>query len=188
MKSLFLFVIFTLTSLNVGAQAPAKVLCKSGYVQFFSKTPLEDIKAETNTAIAIFEPQNGKLRVRIQISTFTFPNHLMQEHFNENYLESEKYPLSQFEGIASAIDWVKLKDGVPQQVNIKGDLEIHGVKKAYSVAGTFKMLGDGKFQGEAKFPVRIADHGIKIPAIVFKNIAEVVDVTIRFQGGAEVAK
>jgi len=188
MKNLRNFALVALSLSLAFAEAPGKIVCKTGYVKFFSKTPMEDISAETNSSIAIFEPQSGKLRVRIQISSFTFPNHLMQEHFNENYMESEKFPISQFEGTATAIDWVKLNAGSVENVTITGTMEIHGVKKAYTVPGTFRKLSDGQFQGEAKFPIRIADHGIKIPSIVFKNIAEVVDVTLRLQGIPEVTK
>jgi|GEM_PF-35682 len=167
------------------AQVPGKIVCKTGYVKFFSKTPMEDISAETNSSIAIFEPETGKLRVRIPISSFTFPNHLMQEHFNENYLESDKFPISQFEGTATAIDWTKVNAGSVENVTITGTMEIHGVKKNYAVPGTFRKLPDGQFQGEAKFSIHIADHDIKVPAIVFKNIAENVDVTLRLQGVPE---
>jgi len=171
------------------AQAPAgKIISRTGYVKFFSTTPMENISAETNTAVAIFDPQGNHLRVRIQISTFVFPNHLMQEHFNENYMESDKFPLSNFDGTAKTIHWDKLKAGGIDTVSITGDLEIHGVKKQYTVPGTFKILPTGDFQGEAVFPVKIADHGIKVPAIVFKNIADTVQVTLRLTGKVEAGK
>ena len=114
MKRLFPILILA-CALSVMAQAPAgKIFCTDGYVKFFSKTSMENIQAETHTAVAIFEPSSGKLRVRMQNKSFVFPNHLMQDHFNENYMESDKYPLSIFEGVATGLDWSKIKPDVPQ--------------------------------------------------------------------------
>jgi len=169
--------------------APAgKVMCRDGYVKFFSKTPMEDILAETHTTVAIFEPSTAHLRVRMMISSFVFPNHLMQEHFNENYMETDKFPMSIFEGTAQGLDWTKLKAGEANPVTVSGDLEIHGVKKHYDVPGTFKLAADGTYSGDAVFKVRIADHGIKVPSIVTKNIAEEVEITLHLQGKIEVTK
>ena len=169
--------------------APAgKVVCRDGYVKIFSKTAMEDINAETKSAVSIFEPQTGHLRVRIQITSFVFPNHLMQEHFNENYMESDKFPMSIFEGVATGIDWDKLSSTGVSPAVVKGDLEIHGTKKAYSVPGTFKKAADGTFQGEAVFKVKIADHDIKVPSIVSKNIADSIEITLHLQGKIEGAK
>jgi len=172
------------------AGAPAgKIVSKASFVKFFSATPLENIEAQTNSAVAIFEPQANRLRVRIPISTFVFPNHLMQEHFNENYMETEKYPVSSFEGTTvRPINWDKVEAGLPDSLSIDGELEIHGVKKRYNVAGVVRKLPSGEYTGEAKFMVRIADHGIKVPAIVFKNIAEQVEVTLRLSGKPEGTK
>ena len=99
----------------------------------------------------------------------------MQEHFNENYLESEKYPHAEFKG--KVLDEIDLKKDGVYAVTVEGDLLIHGVSKTYREKGTITVK-NGLVSARSKFNVRVADHKIKIPSLVVKNIAEVVEVTV----------
>lgn len=108
---------------------------------------------------------------------FEFEKALMQEHFNESYVESEKFPKSTFKGVIQDFDAIDLSKNGEYDVVVKGQLEIHGESKEYSIKG--KLTRDGnKIQGKSKFNVKVADHGIKIPAGKVNNIAEVVEVTV----------
>lgn len=146
----------------------------SGTTKFFSDAPLEDIEAITKKVTSIIDADKGDMAFLIPISSFDFEKKLMQEHFNENYLESEKYPNASFKGKLSNYD--PAKKGV-QKVQAKGQMTIHGVTKDISVEGTIDNQGD-KMLLKAKFPITVADHKIKIPKVVFYNIAEVVEVTL----------
>lgn len=144
-------------------------------LSFFSSAPIEDIKAESKKGVSAVNFDTKSIYFRVAIRSFEFPKSLMQEHFNENYLESGKYPFAEFKGnIQGKVDLTK--DGV-YPVTVQGDLTIHGVTKNYLVNGDFKVER-GIITGKSTFPVKLVDHHIKIPSIVIKNIAEIVDVSV----------
>lgn len=148
-----------------------------GYVKFFSSAPLEDIKAENQEVISFLNIENGELAFKVKISHFDFKKELMKEHFNENYLESETYPYATFKGKIKNWDNITFEEGTPQDVMVEGTLEIHGVSKDYTSQGVMTKDKE-QFTARSVFNVSVADHEIKIPTIVFKNIAEVVEVTV----------
>lgn len=142
---------------------------------FFSQAPLEDIKAESKEGVSALNTSTGEIYFKVNIRSFQFKKGLMQEHFNENYLESDRYPDAEFKGkVKEAID-VK-KEGV-FPVTVTGMLTIHNVSKSYTVKGTLEVR-DGTIVGQSVFQVKVADHKIKIPRLVFRNIAEIVEVTV----------
>lgn len=148
---------------------------KETNVTFFSTTPVEDIKAENKYVVVMMKTTNNALQVLVHNIGFVFEKPLMQEHFHENYMETEKFPESKFVGnIVEKVDYTK--DG-ETAVTAKGKLTIHGVTKEVEIKGKIKVT-NGVVSLEAKFPVKVADYGIKVPSLVVKNIAEVVDVTI----------
>ena len=99
----------------------------------------------------------------------------MQEHFNENYMESEKYPFSTFKG--KITDNVDLSKDGTYNVNIEGMLDVHGVSKSYQTKAVI-VVAKGLITTKSTFKVKIEDHKIKVPSLVFKNIAEFVEVRI----------
>jgi len=140
---------------------------------FFSKAPLEDIEAKNTRANSIINLSNGEIVVRIPISQFQFNNKLMQQHFNENYMESEKYPYATFKGrIIEELDWSK--PGV-YSVNANGTLNIHGVNQYRKLSGKL-TVGEKSMLLETMFEVMLIDHKIDIPKLVFKKIAEKIEV------------
>lgn len=142
---------------------------------FFSQAPLEDIKAESKQGVSALNTNNGDIYFKVKIRSFQFRKGLMQEHFNEKFMESDKYPDAEFKGkIKESIDYKK--DGV-YPVTVTGILNIHNVSKEYTVNAKLDIKG-GLIQGQSVFNVRVADHKIKIPRLVFRNIAEVVEVTV----------
>jgi polyisoprenoid-binding protein YceI len=142
-------------------------------VGIFSSTPVEDIKAVSNTGIAVLAKQ--EIAVQVAIKSLEFDKKLMQEHFNENYMESDKFPNAKFKGIIDQkIDYTK--DG-EYMVTAKGILNVHGVDQARTINGKI-AIKSGAVSLYATFDVACKSHGIKIPTIVFAKIAEVIKVTI----------
>jgi polyisoprenoid-binding protein YceI len=145
----------------------------SGESSFFSSTPVEDITAVNKSAQSILNTANSEIVIQMAMKQFDFPNKLMQEHFNENYIESEKYPKAMFKGkINEVIDFTK--PGV-YDVSATGDFTIHGVKKARTLKGKL-TVSQGSISIISDFDVDLTDHDIKVPKIVFMKIAQTVRV------------
>lgn len=176
MKLVFISWMFLLLGTQF-ATAQQKYKCSDGKVKFFSSAPLEDIEAISEKVSAIYNAQNGEVAAIIPIKSFEFENGLMQEHFNENYMESEKYPKASFSG--KIYNPGKDFSGKVFQTEAKGKLTIHGVTKERIIPLTLTYQEDGSIKVTAKFMVKVADHKIKIPSIVFQNIAEEVEVTFK---------
>lgn len=152
-----------------------KFISEKNHVSFYSKAPMEDIEAHTYKAKSIFDTGTGEIVFSVPINTFQFRKSLMQEHFNEKYLESHKYPRATFKGKV-----VGFKNAPGKQTaTAEGSLEIHGVAKKVSVEGEIDV-SSGQITIRSSFPVRVADYDIKIPKLVVANIAEVVDVKVEF--------
>ncbi len=148
-------------------------LTQTGETSFFSETPLENIAAKNTNTAAIINTAKGEIAIKMAMNQFVFPNKLMQEHFNENYMESDKYPTATFRGkIQETIDFKK--DGV-YDVSAKGTLEIHGIKQDRIIKGKL-TVGKGQIMMESNFNIKLVDHKIDIPTVVFAKIAEVISV------------
>lgn len=143
-------------------------------VVFFSETPIENIEAVAKKASSVINFETDSIVIRIPQTEFHFKKSLMEEHYNENYMESTKYPYAVFRGkFDQKID--PKKPGV-YKVKTKGYLEIHGVRQNREIEGTIEVADLVKIHSE--FFVKTADHKIEIPKIVFANIAENIKVTI----------
>lgn len=162
-------------------------MTKTGYIGFYSHTPLEDIKADNNQVASILDPITGDLVFRALIRSFKFPKALMEEHFNENYLESEKYPRSTFTGkILNYKDIDFTKPG-KYPAKVEGDLNIHNVTKKITVDGIIEVAG-GKLNTSSKFDLSPEDFKITIPGLVRDKIAKVVEVTVEMKYDQEGGK
>lgn len=164
--------------LCINAAFAQKYFTKTATISFYSETPVEDIEATTHQAMSLINAENGEMVFKMQIKTFQFEKALMQEHFNEKYLESDKYPDASFKGQIADIGSVNFgKDGV-YTVKVTGALTIHGVTKDVTTDASITVKG-GKVTGEAVFPVTVADYKIDIPGAVKDNIAKVVEVRVK---------
>lgn len=166
-------------TLLVCAMAPAwaqKYIAESSKIVFFSKAPLEDIRAVNEKGRSVLDAGTGKVAFSIPVNAFQFKKSLMQEHFNEKYLETEKFPKSTFSATLESYEHGNSYD----EITARGSLEIHGVKRDVEISGTLKQDGD-RIMVHAVFPVRLEDYKIKIPSLMWQNIAEVVEVTIDFE-------
>jgi len=146
------------------------------FVSFFSHAAIEDIKAENTKAVGVFNAANGDIAFSIPIKEFQFAKSLMQEHFNEKYLNTEKFPKASFQGKVTGYD--ANASGV-QNVKSNGKLTIHGETQEVDIPGTIEKIGD-TLAMKSKFIVKLEDYKIKIPKLMWQNIAEQVEVTVDF--------
>ena len=167
-----LFLLFTAFSVI----AQDKFFTNTGTINFEASVPLyEEVKAVNRQVAILLEPKTSTFICTVVIKDFRFKLNLMQEHFNENYMESDRYPLSEFKGKVENADKLT-KDG-SYTLNVTGTLQIHGVTKPYNTKAAF-IVKDGTLKAVTSFQVRLADHKISIPSIVGKKIAEVVKITV----------
>ncbi len=153
-----------------------KFVTETSHVSFYSHAAIEDITADNKKASGIFNSETGEIAFSIPISEFQFAKSLMQEHFNEKYMESDKYPKGSFQGKITGYD--KSAAGV-QQVKASGKLTIHGVTRDVEIPGTIEKK-DSKLAMKAKFIVKLVDYKIKIPELLWNKVAEQVEVTVDF--------
>ena len=143
-----------------------------------SKAAFEPIKASNNNTVSIIDSSNGQIAAVILISEFDFRLGLMQEHFNENYLESNVYPKSTFEGQIKNFNVLNLNENVMIH-EITGNLTIKGVAKKISTIAEISKL-DNQIKIKSDFSIMLSDFGVKIPKIVFKKIDEEVKISLNF--------
>jgi polyisoprenoid-binding protein YceI len=145
----------------------------TGEISFYSYTPVEDINAVNKKIGSIINSDTREVAVQMRMTDFSFPNKLMQEHFNENYLESEKYPTATFRGkITGNEDFTSPGN---HAVKATGTMKIHGVEKPMDLVG--QINSDGKvLKLKLEFLIKLADYKIEIPTLVFAKIAEEIQV------------
>jgi len=162
--------------LFVQAVLGQKMILEKSYVSFFSKAAIEDIKAENTESVSLFNISTNEIVFSIPIKDFKFDKALMKEHFNEKYLESEKFPKATFSGNVSGFRKEIKGD---QSVVAKGKMTIHGVTNEIDVPGSISKDGE-KATIKAIFKIKLADYKVKIPQLLWKNIADQVEVKIEF--------
>jgi hypothetical protein len=149
--------------------------CKNATITLYSEAPIENISATSSSGTSVFNAATGDLQFRVSINTFKFPKSLMQEHFNSDYMESDKYPAATFKGkIQEHIDVTK-NGTFP--VTAVGDLNVHGVSQNRTIPGKISV-NNGVITMTSEFMVKCADHHIDIPKIVFHNIAESIKMNV----------
>lgn len=148
---------------------------ETSVVTFFSKSPIEDIEAVNKKAAFILDAGTGEIQSVITMRAFKFKNGLMEEHFNENYVESVKFPNALFKGKVNEV--IDIKGETEQKVTVTGKMTIHGVTNDVTLAGSIIKQGEHLLL-KSVFKIKIADYDIKIPSLYVKNIAEEMDVAI----------
>ena len=169
MRTITIIICLLFSSISLSAQDLYKAT--DGEISFFSEAPVENISAINKDVKALINAKNAEVAFIVTNVGFKFEKPLMEEHFNENYMESHKYKVSVFKGkIVDEVDFTK--DGT-YEVTAKGALDIHGVTVEREIKGTL-TISNGKINLTTEFDVALKDHKIKIPSVVVKNIAEVV--------------
>jgi hypothetical protein len=162
--------------LHISACNAQKYKSETGSISFFSEAAVEDIAAINEKASSLFNSATGEIAFLVTIPDFEFVKSLMQEHFNEKYMESDQFPKASFKGRITGYDMSS--DGA-QSVNAIGVLTIHGQSKELTTSGKFE-IHDGEIKMTSAFVVKLADYNIKIPKLLWRNIAEQVEVKTVF--------
>lgn len=150
-------------------------VCKNAKISLYSSAPIEDIEATTSNGLSVYNSAIGELEFSVPIRSLHFPKSLMEEHFNENYMESDKFPRATFKG--KILEHPDLsKDGI-YPVTATGDLEVHGVKQTRTITGNLKV-SNSVITITSEFMVKCTDHHIEIPQIVFHHIAESIRIRV----------
>lgn len=165
--------ISSLVTLAIGQE---KYLTNTGFVSFYSHTAIEDITAINNDVAAVIDGTSGEVAIIVVMNEFQFEKQLMQEHFNENYVESEKFPKATFNGRILNNEVVDYTSPGNYQVQVSGTLTIHGISSEVTTPGSIEVTGDG-ITARTKFLLNPEKYEIKIPRIVRNNIAENMEIT-----------
>ena len=176
MKLKFLMIAgFLLVAANL--QAQDKFFTKTGRISFFSEAPLEDIEAINHTAAAVVDAKSGVVAFSVLMKGFEFDKALMQEHFNDHYVESDKFPKAEFRGTITNNSEINYTKAGSYAARVKGKLTIHGVTKDIETTGTIRVEKDG-LRSISSFNIRLSDYNIKIPSLVKDKISNVVKVSV----------
>ena len=170
--SILLFVFF-----SVNAQ---KYMTKNGYIGFFSHTQMEDIKGDNNQVAGVLDISTGDMVFQALIKSFHFDRALMEEHFNENYMESDKIPKATFKGKITNLAAVSFSKNGKYEVTVEGDLTIHDVTNKISTKGTIEVVTGG-INASSKFNIVPEDYKISIPGVVREKISKDLEVTVEMK-------
>ena len=175
MKKIFLF-LFSISIVTYSFSQEIIYSTKSGTISFFSSTPLEKIEAFNKQVTCKMSNQSGQIIFLTLIKGFTFDNALMQEHFNENYMESSTFSKADFKGKITNITDVNFNKDGNYKVNVDGNLTIHGVTKHIVVPGNISVANN-KISAQTKFNISVKDYGIK-GKYIGEKIANEVEVSV----------
>jgi hypothetical protein len=167
--------IILLAWMSINQASQGLYACKNAKISLYSSAPIEDISATSSSGTSVYNAATGDLVFSVNITSFQFPKSLMQEHFNSDYMESDKYPKATFKGkIQEHIDVTK-NGSYP--VTAVGELDVHNVKQTRTIPGKI-TVDNGVVTMTSEFMVKCADHHIEIPKIVFHNIAESIKMNV----------
>ena len=174
MKHLIFSVIILSLVTSVNAQ---KFMTKNGFISFYGHTPMEDIKADNNQVASVLDISTGELVFQVLIKSFHFDRALMEEHFNENYMESDKFPKATFKGKITNLQSVNFKKNGTYDVSVEGDLTIRDATNKVNAKGTIEVISGG-INASSKFLISPEDYKINIPGVVREKIAKNLEVTV----------
>jgi polyisoprenoid-binding protein YceI len=172
------FMLILFLGISTGLFGQSRLIDRSGRITFFSEAPVENIEATTNQALAAIDTSNRNVAVSLLMKSFSFEKSLMQEHFNENYVESDKYPKATFKGnISEEFNFYEIGK---TEVTVQGEISLHGETRPFKTRVTIDVTAE-EIRVSAVFNLSVADFKIKIPKVVINNIAEVVEVRTTFK-------
>lgn len=174
MRKILLMACFITGSSALFAQ---KLMTRTGKISFFSSTSIENIEAFNNEVAAAYDATNGNLVFQVAIKSFKFEKQLMQDHFNDDYMESSKFPKANFNGTVVDFNKVDVKKNGTYKANVSGALTIHGITKKVAVPGTIEVK-DGAATFHGTFNIALSDYNIKIPSIAEGKIAKTIAITV----------
>lgn len=176
-RIMLLSALLVLTGFNIFSQD--KKITKTGKIVFEASVPsFEEVKAKNEAVTCVVNIKTGEIASLALIRGFRFKVALMEEHFNENYMESDKYPKAIFKGKIQGFNW----DGIgtsPKELKMKGTLEVHGKSKEITIS-VFLRKVDGGLEIISDFNVGIKDFNIEIPKVISMKVAETVNIKTFF--------
>lgn len=175
-KKIFVAVVLLMLFTHA-AKSQKLFFTRSGHIDFFSSTSMENIKADNDKVTSIVNITTGDIEFSVLSMAFQFEKALMQEHFNENYMESSKFPKSTFKGKIVNLDQINFSEDGTYPAEVNGDLTIHGVTRPVTAKGTITVK-DGKFSAASSFTVKPEDYNISIPKLVRDNIAKEIKISV----------
>jgi len=180
MKKSLLNFFFLLLIITVGTNASAqKLITKTGNIKFQASMPsYEEVAAENKSVSAVLDQSNGDFASLVLIKGFRFKVALMEEHFNENYMESEKFSKATLKGKIEDFDISKITN-TPKNFTLKGDLTIHGKTKPLTVIIKISKAANG-VNAIGSFEVKPEDFDIEIPSLVRKKVADKIKINYNF--------
>ncbi len=155
----------------------SRYFTKTGRISFFSDAPMEKIEAVNRSVSAVLDTKTGQLQFLVLLKGFEFRKALMQEHFNENYVESDKYPKAQFKGVIQNNEQINYTKSGNYEAIVKGILTLHGREKEIETKGTI-IVQPGQLRAEAVFWIMLGDYQVSIPSLVKDKVSEKVQITI----------
>lgn len=174
MKKLFLSIVLLSGAQILSAQ---QFMTRNGNVEFFSATAIENIQATNKQVSSVLDLDKKQFAFLVPIKAFHFEKALMQEHFNENYLESDEFPNASFKGSIAGAEGVDLNKDGDYRVALSGTMNIHGVDRKVEEQAVVRVKA-GKLSLNSKFILRPEDYGVNIPAGKKDNISETLDLTV----------
>ena len=141
-----------------------RYIIQNSKIEFYSYAPLEDIQAVNTESVGAIDIESGEFIIKIPVNAFEFPNKLMQKHFNDSYLETDIYPECIFRG--------KINEN-----SASGEITLHGVTKKIEIPIS-KTINEENIIISTDFKILLKDHKIKIPRLLFQNIAEEIEVKV----------
>ena len=175
MRTTIILAMLMIAQLAIGQ----KYFSKTGKITFTSDAPLEKIEASNSSASTVIDMSTGNLEWAVLIQGFQFEKSLMKEHFNENYMESSKYPKATFKGKLDNLSAINLSKDGTYPVTATGQLEIHGVSQPVTAQGTVTVKKGAIISANSKLSIALADYKIEIPKLVGDNISKTVDIVIQ---------
>ena len=176
MKKQIVLLLAILVTVNY-VSAQEKYFTKTGQIEFYSKAALENIEAKNKSVTCVLDTKTGNLQFAVLMKGFEFEKALMQEHFNENYVESHKFPKAEFKGMITNNSEINYGKEGTYTAKVKGKLTLHGETREVETTGTVTVKG-GKVDADASFNIELADYNVVIPAVVKDNISKTVKVTV----------
>ena len=180
MKQLKIIFLAITLSASMATFAQGKIFTRSGSINFFSKTTVEDIDATNNEVFSIIDEAKGEVAFQVLVTGFKFKKALMQDHFNDEYMESAKFPKAMFKGTITDLSKVDFNKDGTYRVTVDGTLSMHGVDNKISVPATIHIVNK-KVGAETKFIAKLADYKIKIPSVVSDQVSETIEIRVNCQ-------
>jgi len=171
------FALLMLTMVSATGLAQTRYFTKTGKIIFYSKSPMENIEAVNNKVVSIWDITSGQIEFSVLMKGFEFQKALMQEHFNENYVESDKYPKAVFKGIIENSSALDLTADRSATVKVNGNLTIHGETRPVNTTAVITVKNK-VISAATSFIISLADYKISIPSLVADKISKKITITV----------